>query len=364
MRFWKNARRCSVENSDVLFSEMNGARGSLGVITLNRPTALNALNHHMIQLMHAQLRAWEKKSEIKAVIVRAAEGRAFCAGGDLRLTYKRCLAHDASMTQFFYDEYHLNHCIFHYPKPYIALLDGITFGGGVGISIHGSHRVATERLLFAMPETGIGFFPDVGGTYFLPRLPYHIGFYLGLTGKRIGSDDCVALGITQYKVAHTALPELITALAEQSFGSDAHASVATVIEKFKTHLQPSAIVAEQASIQQSFSLTSMEAIIQSLQASPHAYANEACTLLAQKSPTSLKVTLRAFQLGSRLTFDECMRQEYRLAAHFLLGHDFPEGIRAVIIDKDQAPRWNPTQLSQVSDNEVKIYFSAYDQELL
>jgi enoyl-CoA hydratase len=222
--------------TEVLFDEYEGKDGNLGIITLNRPEVLNSLNHDMIEAMHKQLIQWATAAHIKAVIIKAVPGRAFCAGGDIRLTYDRCKKHDPAAAEFFQDEYQLNRCIFHFPKPYIALLDGITMGGGVGISIHGSHRVATEKLLFSMPETGIGFFPDVGGTYFLPRLPGNTGIYLGLTGARIHSDDCVALGLTQHKVASEQLSQLIAALAQQSFGANANEAVTQVIQQFQMEL--------------------------------------------------------------------------------------------------------------------------------
>jgi enoyl-CoA hydratase len=365
MHFLKNARRYSMvsETTDVLFSEVAGHGGDLGIITLNRPQALNAINHHMIQNMHAQLRKWAVAPNIKAVIIRAVEGRAFCAGGDLRLTYERCREHNPAMTNFFQEEYELNHAIFHYPKPYIALLDGITMGGGVGISIHGSHRVATNRLLFAMPETGIGFFPDVGGTYFLPRLSGHMGFYLGLVGARIKSDDCVHLGIAQHKVPHHCLSDLIESLANCLFGHDARADVTRVIQQFSEQAQASTLLAEQKHIDHVFSQPTMETIIEALHQTNHHFAKEAWDHLQKKSPTSLKVSLQALQLGATLNFDSCMQQEYRLATRFLLGHDFVEGIRAVIIDKDQQPRWQPDTLADVSDTDVKKYFSPLPKEL-
>src|SRR3990167_2591411 len=212
------------EYTEVLFDEMKGEGGNLGLITLNRPEVLNSLNQSMIHAMHDQLKIWAAADDIKAVVIRPADGRAFCAGGDIRSTYARRLEKDAALPRFFYDEYQLNRTIHHYPKPYIAFLDGITMGGGVGISIHGSHRVATDRLLFAMPETGIGFFPDVGGTYFLPRLKGQMGFYLGLTGARINADDCIGLGITQHKVSEHDLSNILAALANKVFAADAKAS--------------------------------------------------------------------------------------------------------------------------------------------
>lgn len=348
--------------SDVLFEEISGNGGHLGVMTLNRPHVLNSLNHAMIHAMVGQLQSWALATHIKAVLIRAAEGRAFCAGGDLRLTYDRIKAHDPVMARFFYDEYQLNRTIFHFPKPYIALLDGITMGGGVGISIHGSHRVATDRLLFAMPETGIGFFPDVGGSYFLPRLPGCIGFYLGLTGARIESDDCVAMGIAHQKVAREALPELINALAQHPFVGDPRAAVSNVIEQFCVQLEPSQLIAQQKALDSCFNHHTMEDILHALQHSDNPRCQHAAEVIIKKSPTSLKITLRALQEGKHLDFDACMRQEYRLVTRFLKSHDFSEGIRAVIIDKDQAPHWEPSTLQGVTHHDVDSYFAPLVEE--
>ncbi len=352
--------------NEVLFEEMAGNGGNLGIIILNRPTVLNSLNHSMIHAMYEQLHRWAVADHIKAVVIRAAEGRAFCAGGDLRLTYDRIKTHDPIMTDFFRDEYQLNRFIFHYPKPYIALLDGITMGGGVGISIHGSHRIATDRLLFAMPETGIGFFPDVGGSYFLPRLPSKIGFYLGLTGARIASDDCVGIGIANLKVAQSSLPALMNTLAEQPFlatGTDPRSQVTKLIETFAIPIKSSHLIEQQQAIFACFNGNTMEAICDALQHTDNLLCKEAALVLNKKSPTSLKITLRAMQEGMHLDFDACMRQEYRLVTRFLQGHDFVEGIRAVIIDKDQTPHWDPSLLEEVTNNELDKYFAPLEKEL-
>lgn len=349
--------------TEVLFEEISGTNGNLGMIILNRPAVLNSLNHSMVKAMYDQLQAWAVADHIKAVVIRAAEGRAFCAGGDLRLTYDRIRSHDPIMAHFFHDEYLLNRFIFHFPKPYIALLDGITMGGGVGISIHGSHRVATERLLFAMPETGIGFFPDVGGTFFLPRLPGYVGYYLGLVGARIASDDCVALGIAQQKVAPEVLPALIDALAQCSFENDARGAVTAVINKFKLPSQTSPLMKHQSALDGCFAGKTMEEILLALQNSEDKICQQALSLIAKKSPTSLKVTLQALHDGKNLDFDVCMRQEYRLTCRFLKEQDFAEGIRAVIIDKDQNPQWNPSILEEVTSSMVKKYFAPLAEEL-
>lgn len=344
-------------NSDeILFEEIIGKEGNLGLIILNRPHVLNSLNYPMVLAMTAQLQAWANASPIKAVVIRAAEGRAFCAGGDLKSVYEHMAMKDIAARVFFREEYQLNKLIFHFRKPYIALLDGITMGGGVGLSIHGSHRVATERLVFAMPETGIGFFPDVGGTYFLPRLIHRWGFYLGLTGARIVSDDCIALGIATQKVTSESISDIINALAAEKFSEDANASISNVLQQFKVSVNPSHLIEQQRELATCFSQDSMEAILSALQHSSHPACQEARVALAKKSPTSLKVTLRALQKGAKLDFDACMHQEYRLVCRFLASHDFFEGIRAVIIDKDQAPQWQPAALDQVTDTEVEKYF--------
>lgn len=340
--------------SEILFDVMPGKSGDLGIVTLNRPQVLNSINLHMIKALHAQLKVWATMTSIKAVVIRAVPGKAFCAGGDIRLTYERSKKGEDA-TEFFFDEYHLNQCIFHFPKPYIALLDGITMGGGVGISIHGSHRIATENLLFAMPETAIGFFPDVGGTYFLPRLPGYLGYYLGLTGARIKTDDCVSLGIAQHKVTQDQLSALLVALAEGEFSQDAKASVTQIIKQFESPIT-SSLMASRTELDACFAKRSMEEIVQALQHASQPLCQDAANLLLKRSPTSLKVTLRALQEHATMSFDECMQREFGLAAHFVKGHDFIEGIRAVIIDKDQAPAWRPAILADVTHKEVAHYF--------
>lgn len=349
---------------EIIFDEMPGIGGSIGLVTLNRPQVLNSLNENMVTSLYKKLQEWGRAMHIKAVVIRAVEGKAFCAGGDIRMVYDKAREHLPTMTDFFYEEYQLNRAIYHFPKPYIALMDGITMGGGVGVSIHGSHRVGTERLLFAMPETGIGFFPDVGGTYFLPRLPHHVGYYLGLTGARIKIADSLALGLVTQQVTHTQLPEVLKALAETKLGSQARQSVTEILNTFhhKTDIAP--LETSFAEIAHCFKAHDIEKIMDRLHASKDAVCQEAYKVLLTKSPTSLKVTLAALQHGNTLDFDGCMRQEYRLVTRFLLGHDFIEGIRAVIIDKDQAPAWQPATLNDVSASTVSHYFEPLPRELV
>jgi enoyl-CoA hydratase/carnithine racemase len=360
-----------VQNDEVLFSEIPGVEGDLGVITLNRPHVLNALNHTMVQVIYAQLQTWAVAPSIKAVIIRAVAGRAFCAGGDLRSVYQHYLQHQhngamqfakdvtpftVAAAAFFRDEYQLNSMIFNFPKPYIAFLDGITMGGGVGLSVHGSHRIATDNLLFAMPETSIGFFPDIGGTYFLPKLPQKIGFYLALSGAKLTVDDCLALGIVTQKVTSMALPDVMAALAAQSFGNNAQAAVTEIIAHFTAPAADAKIMTEATMVNSFFSADNVEEIMQSLEKQQTTFGQATSAALQKKSPTSLKVTLRALLRGQTLSFAECMRQEYHLAYHFICSHDFIEGIRALIIDKDQMPHWQPQTLAAVTEEMVQAYF--------
>jgi len=351
------------EQQDVLFEEIPGKDGNLGLITLNRPDVLNSLNLIMIQSMQKQLNAWAGNDSIKGVVIQG-KGRAFCAGGDLRLTYERHQKNDDQLALFFHDEYQLNKTIYHYPKPYIALLDGITMGGGVGVSIHGSHRVATENLVFAMPETGIGYFPDVGGTHFLPRLPGHIGLYLGLSGARLRVDDCKALNLVQHKVTRDDFPAIFEALAKHSWGNDPQTTVQHILAKFHIASDATSLLQQQESIDKCFAFSTVEDILDALQLSTNAVCQDAAIAFTKKSPTSLKVTLAALKRSAKLDFDECMRQEFRLASHFLSNHDFFEGIRALIVDKDQKPHWQPAILSNVTQEKVESYFSPLKEELM
>lgn len=342
---------------EIQFEEIAGKDGKIGLITLTRQQALNALNHRMFLALGAQLPEWDKSPHIKAVVIRAAEGRAFCAGGDIRHAYELKKANDPTITAFFHDEYQMNQCIHHFSKPYIAFLDGITMGGGVGISIHGSHRIATEKLMFSMPETGIGFYPDVGTTYYLSRCPYHIGTYLGLTGARIGADDCKAIGFVENIVAHDSLQKILEELIQTSLPD--RSAVTNIINKFALAPGQSKLFEHKDEINRCFSKDTVEEIIAELEKQSSEWSNQTAAIIKTKSPTSLKVTLCALQQAAKMSFDECMKMEYRLTCRFVEGHDFFEGIRAAIIDKDQAPKWKPSTLADVKVAEVEKYFSPH-----
>ncbi len=351
-------------NTDIIFEEIIGENGNLGLITLNRPSVLNALNHSMFMSLDKYLKEWEQAVSIKAIVIRAAEGRAFCAGGDIRYAYEKGLAKDPSLPHFFRDEYRLNQYIYHYSKPYIALMNGITMGGGVGISIHGSHRIGTKRLSFSMPETGIGFFPDVGATYFLTRLPGKIGFYLGLTGARIPYNDCLAAGLIDQVIAEDSLQDLINKLAGASLEKNAEATISDICNQFTVPVEKSVLMEHEAEINACFSKNTIEEIFAALENYPSEWCQEVLSVLQKKSPTSLKITLRQLQLGKKLNFDECMKLEYRLTNRFLHNLDFFEGVRAAIIDKDQQPKWQPSTLEEVKASNIESYFLPLENELI
>ena len=332
--------------------------GAAGRVTLNRPGALNALTLDMARRLNQRLVDWARDDRVACVIVEGAGGRAFCAGGDVRDLYEamgqthaaRGHTGDPLIAAFYRDEYTLNHHIHGYPKPYVALLDGVVMGGGVGVSIHGSHRVVTENALFAMPETGIGLFPDVGGTWFLPRMPGEIGMYLGLTGARLGAADALYCGVATHHVPRERLADVIGGLGEGGGPDDVLASLA--VEPGDPPLGE-----HRTAIDRCFVGDSIEAVIAALEADGGEWAHQTLTVLAAKSPTSLKVAVRQIRAGAGLDFAQAMRLEYRLSQRFCAAHDFREGVRAAIIEKDQTPRWQPAALADVSDADVDAYFA-------
>jgi len=333
-------------SADVLFEE----RGAAGLITLNRPHALNALTIGMIREMAPRLKAWAADDRITRVLIRGEGGKAFCAGGDVRALYDLGRAQDPEFLTFYREEYALNTLVKRYPKPYVALIGGIVMGGGVGVSIHGSHRVVSERATFAMPETGIGLFPDVGGTYFLPRLPGETGMYLGLTGARLKAADCLYTGLASSFVQDSEYHRLIDVLCE---GCDVDAILARV----STDPGPAPLAQARGAIDHHFGGDSIEAILASLEDDPTDWARATAKTLEEKSPTSLKITYRQLREGKALDFEQAMALEYRLVNRIFRGHDFFEGTRAVVIDKDQAPRWRPASLAEVSEAMVDAYFA-------
>jgi len=341
------------EGAEVLFEK----RGALGLITLNRPKALNALTQGMCVTIRAQLNTWANDEEIKVVVVRGAGDRAFCAGGDIRALYESGKAGTPYALDFYRDEYLLDAAIKHYPKPYVALIHGIDMGGGVGVSVNGSHRVAGETMLFAMPETGIGLFPDVGGSYFLPRCPGEIGMYLALTGARLKTAEAIYAGIATHFVPATKWDDLLSTLSN---GAPVRSSISglneTVPETF--------LVRHHEAIDRIFANNSVEEILAALDAEYEDWAQDAAKTIRAKSPTSLKIAFRQLREGKKLEFDDCMRMEYRMVNRIVAGHDFYEGVRATIIDKDGAPNWKPADLAGVSEKDVAAYFAPLGEKEL
>lgn len=342
--------------SEVLFEEISGNGGDLGVITLNRPSALNALNHKMILDIDYHLSIWEKANSIKAVIVQAVPGRAFCAGGDVRAIYDKKMQQDENLIQFFVDEYRLNQRIQAYSKPYISYLNGITMGGGAGISIHGSHRVGTENLIFAMPETAIGFFPDVGSSYFLSRMPHHFGLYLGLTGERIGFEDCLELKLVTQIIKPEEWENVKKVLAENE-GTGNKALVTFHLNQFAQPATDAPIFREEKEIEKHFGKNSVEEILESLHHSDQEWCKKTLKTLETKSPTSLKVTFKELNEAKNLDFKACMKMEIQIMRQFLHSHDFFEGIRAMLVDKDRNPQWQPCRVEAVLDQNTLPFFA-------
>jgi enoyl-CoA hydratase len=346
-----------LSDSDLLFER----RCAAGLVTLNRPQALNAVTLAMVRALTKQLTAWEADPAVTRVIVTASGGRAFSAGGDLRALYDLGVAgrYDEALT-FWREEYALNAFIKRYRKPYVALIDGIVMGGGVGVSIHGSHRVAGDRFVFAMPEVGIGFFPDIGATWFLPRLPGELGTYCALTGERINAAESVAAGIATHRIASPRFPELLEALCGT-------ASVDALLAAFA--LPAGEGFPRRGAIDRLFKADRVEQILAVLDGAAAgdgtdaAFAAAAAALIRTKSPTSLKIALAQVRRGRALEFDECMRTEFRIVSRVVRGHDFYEGVRAVIVDKDQTPRWQPPALEAVGDAEVERHFAPIVNEL-
>ncbi len=342
----------TIQSTDeVLFEH----RGAIGHILLNRPKALNSLTLDMALAMTAQLLDWAKDDDVKAVVVEGAGEKGFCAGGDIRALYESGQSDGAYARDFYFREYQLNHLIKSFPKPYIALIDGVTMGGGVGVSVHGSHRVAGDRTLFAMPETGIGLFPDVGGTYFLPRLPHRLGYWLGLSGDRLKAADCVFAGVATAYVPSDKHSALVEALAT---GQDPDAAINDFAENLVAPLADKA-----AEIENWFSDDDLTAIFARLEADGSDQATALLANMKGKSPISMVVAARQLAEGAKLGFDDCMTLEYRLARRFIEGKDFYEGVRAVIIDKDNDPKWGRGAIDDVTAEEVDAYFAPLDQEL-
>ncbi|KAF9431693.1 hypothetical protein BGZ76_011828 [Entomortierella beljakovae] len=326
---------------------------------LNRPTALNALNLSMVRNMTPQLQAWDASDLCKVIVIKGSGEKAFCAGGDVRQVVK--LAHDGKENEaleFFAEEYKLNHMIATLKTPFVAILDGITMGGGVGLSVHAPFRIATEKTLFAMPETNIGLFPDVGGSFFLPRLDGETGTYLGLVGTRLRGIDTVLAGIATHYVPSERLAALEDRLSELE--TDNHDVINMAIEDFVSEPKQGhkyALSENRDAIDRCFRFNTVEEIVAALEKENTTFGTETVNVLRTMSPTSLKVTLQQIREGANLGIADCFRMEHQLAHEFLLGHDFSEGVRALLIEKTLKPQWDPATIEDVNREHILgVYF--------
>lgn len=329
-------------------------RAGLGIATLDRDKALNALTLDMIRAFHRKLDEWEPDSSVRAVVLRGA-GRAFCAGGDVRLVAaarNQPPGPGDYKTDLFTEEFRLIQRLHRFPRPWIALTHGITMGGGAGLSVNGSHSVASESTVVAMPEVFIGSFPDVGGSRFLRRVPGRIGLYLALTGGRADSADAVHLELARYFVQQARFEELVAALA------NAPGTVEPVLARFCSDAGPSRLATLRPAIDRCFGAGSVEAIVAALRQEQGEWAKEALAAMERASPLSLKLAFRLYERGARLEIEEALRLEFRVMQHVLEGHDFYQGVRAVLVDKDHKPRWQHASLEQVSEADVARHFQS------
>lgn len=324
--------------------------GRTGVLTLNRPQALNALTHAMVEAVAAALDRWEHDPAVAAVVITGAGERGLCAGGDIRSIHEDAKAGGRASAAFWRDEYRLNARIARYPKPYVALMDGIVMGGGVGISAHGSVRIVTERSKVAMPETGIGFVPDVGGTYLLALAPGELGTHLALTGAVVGAGDALLCGLADHFVPQADLPAFLAGLRTEP--------PAQVLHRHVREAPLGVLDANRTWIDHCYAADTVEEILERLLASDAPAAGEAAATILGRSPTALKVTLAALRRARRLgPLERVLEQEYRISCAALSSPDLVEGIRAQVIDKDRAPRWSPGTLVEVTDADVARYFA-------
>jgi len=344
--------------SDILLER----HGTLGRIKLNRPKAINALTLEMVHGIAAALQQFAADPAVGAVLISGEGERGLCAGGDIRALYDYGRDGSGFGDTFFRDEYRMNAQIADYCKPYVAIMDGITMGGGVGVSAHGAVRIVTERTRMAMPETGIGFFPDVGGTWLLSRAPGELGSFIGLTGDGIGGADAILAGFADYFVNSSKLYALIEALAALPITaaiSDLRAAVAS----FAEHPTPP-LGARLAEIDQTFAFDSVEEIVAALQASGSEFAQKTLGVLRQKSPTSMKVTLKLLRdARGSASLKECLEREFAASHQVLASDEFYEGVRAAVVDKDRNPQWRPASLAEVTPELLTPYFERAGQSI-
>lgn len=341
-----------MNTDDILFFEKSAKSGIIGEVILDRPKALNALTMDMCQRFGEKLKQWETNDDITAVIVKGNGDRAFCAGGDIRKLYENKSIDSGLLSEFFWHEYRLNAFIHHFSKPFFAFLHHITMGGGAGVSIHGNYRIATEDLIFAMPETKIGFYPDIGANYFLNQCPGHTGLYLALTGNTISATDAYQLGLVTHLVAPNQFEQIETALLKAQDISEKCLSdfvIGPSESKLSEHIE---------TINHCFSENSLDSILQRLE-NNNDWTKEIANQLKIRSPTSLKITFEAYHRAQKMKFDDIMQMDFDVSQYFLNENDFFEGVRTLLLDKDQTPQWQ----TEIPDGEMKKYFEFKGKKL-
>ena len=333
-----------------------------GYITLDRPKALNSLSLDMVRALAQALRTWHDDAAIAAVVIRSSSAKAFCAGGDIRFFYDvgsgSPQGGSALLEDFFTEEYALNHLIHHYPKPYIALMDGVVMGGGMGVSQSGPQsrvRIVTERTRMAMPEVNIGLFPDVGGSYFLARAPGQLGYYLGLTGLTIGAADALYAGLADHYVPGEQM-EALRDMMEATPGAQLAAAIADFSAPFNDGAGASELQAQQGLIDRHFDAGSVPAIMQSLATDDSPFAQQALKAMATRSPLMMCVSHELIARGAALELADCLRMERTMVRHNFEHGEVLEGVRALVIDKDNAPQWRPAALADVTPEMVARFF--------
>ncbi len=340
------------ENEDILVNVRNG----VGILTLNRPKAINSLTEAMVAEIGKALHAWENDDSVHTVLLTGAGERGLCAGGDVVALYHSAKAGGADARRFWYDEYLVNAYIGNYPKPYVAVMDGIVMGGGVGVAGHGSIRVVTDTTKMAMPEVGIGFVPDVGGTYLLSRAPGALGLHAALTGAPFSGADAIAMGFADHYVPHDKLADFIESVVAEG--------VEQALSAHAVEPPASALMEQRAWIDESYAGATVADILGALQNHDAPEARAAADLIATRSPVALAVTLEAVRRAEKLdTLEEALRQEYRISSAAVRSHDFVEGIRAQLVDKDRNPKWSPASIADVTQADIDAYFVPADPEL-
>jgi enoyl-CoA hydratase len=329
----------------------------VGRIRLNRPKAIHALTTAMCTAILAQIEAWRGDDSVRAILIDHAEGRGFCAGGDIRMLAESGAKDGREAREFFHTEYRMNERLFTYVKPTVAFMDGITMGGGVGLSLPCRYRVATENTRFAMPETGIGLFPDVGGGWYLSRLPGRTGQFLALTGARMDGAECLFLGLATHYLPAAALEEVKTKIAADP------SAIEAILDAFSEEPPPARIEANMEQIDRLFASDRLEDVYAALEADGSDWAQKELATLKSKSPQTMKVALRLLKEGAQMhSFADEMAREYAVGAHVVQRHDFLEGVRAVIVDKDNAPRWDPATPEGVTDHMIDTIFAPLPED--